>query len=191
MVCWRSRWLCRSVVACWFVLSVAAPAAAQPARSFQELNASHRIGPGESIMVRDTSGHEFKGVLRDLGTGALTLDIGRNVPRTFVSSDVTRIRRPGGHAGVWGALAGAAGGALAAWAAASKYGENETGGVCSICFLQWGAVAIPAGAAGGALIGLGIERDRREVLYLATAARSRAAWAWNARSAGLQVSVRF
>lgn len=39
--------------------------------------------------------------------------------------------------------------------------ENETGEFCGPCFVQWGAIAVPAGAGVGALIGLLIDATRR------------------------------
>ena len=56
-----------------------------------------------------------------------------------------------------GAAIGAAGAAaLTAWAA-NSYGHNETGTFCGACFAQWGAIAIPAGAAAGAGVGWAVK----------------------------------
>lgn len=61
----------------------------------------------------------------------------------------------------WSVLAGViAATSATAWAAQS-YGENEGGKFCTNCFVQWGAVAIPAGAGIGALVGLAIDAARR------------------------------
>jgi len=62
-----------------------------------------------------------------------------------------------------GALAGA-GAALALTAVgAAKYGENEGGGFCAPCMVQWSAISVPVGAAIGAGIGFGVKRSRRSV----------------------------
>jgi len=60
-----------------------------------------------------------------------------------------------------GAIAGGAGAAAIVYWVASSYGENETGGFCGRCFATWGSLAIPAGAALGAVIGFGINKASR------------------------------
>ena len=52
-----------------------------------------------------------------------------------------------------GAMIGAGSAAAVTYWAAKSYGENEAGGFCEGCFLQWGAWAIPAGALVGAAVG--------------------------------------
>ena len=52
-----------------------------------------------------------------------------------------------------GAVLGAAGAAAVTVWAANAYGNNEGNSFCGACFAQWGAIAIPAGAAAGAGIG--------------------------------------
>jgi hypothetical protein len=52
-----------------------------------------------------------------------------------------------------GAMIGAGSAAAVTYWAAKTYGENEPGGFCEGCFLQWGAWAIPAGALIGAAVG--------------------------------------
>ena len=52
-----------------------------------------------------------------------------------------------------GALVGAGVAAGITYWAASDYGNNEGGRFCTGCFVQWGAVTIPAGALVGAIVG--------------------------------------
>ena len=52
-----------------------------------------------------------------------------------------------------GAAIGAAAGAALTAGLASAYGNNEGGGFCGACFVRWGTVAIPVGAAAGAGVG--------------------------------------
>jgi hypothetical protein len=49
-------------------------------------------------------------------------------------------------------------GVLAAASVAQRYGENEGGSFCNVCFLRWAALVVPAAAAGGALAGKAFER---------------------------------
>ena len=52
-----------------------------------------------------------------------------------------------------GAVIGAAAGAALTAGLASAYGNNEGGGFCGACFVRWGTIAIPVGAAAGAGVG--------------------------------------
>jgi hypothetical protein len=62
-----------------------------------------------------------------------------------------------------GAVAGA-GAALALTAVgAAKYGQNEGGGFCAPCMVQWSAISVPVGAAIGAGIGFGVKRSSRSI----------------------------
>jgi hypothetical protein len=73
--------------------------------------------------------------------------------RTRVPAPAIQAQR-GGKKGPWiGALIGAGGAAAVTYWAAKTYGENEPGGFCEQCFVQWGAFAIPAGALVGAVVG--------------------------------------
>jgi hypothetical protein len=66
----------------------------------------------------------------------------------------------GGHKGGWiGAAIGAGVATAGTYWAAKTYGENEAGGFCEGCFAAWGAIAIPAGALVGAIVGSLIDRD--------------------------------
>jgi hypothetical protein len=65
-----------------------------------------------------------------------------------------------GKGGAIGALVGAAGGAAVAYWAASHYGENAPGEVCTRCFWQWSAFAIPVGAIVGYAVGYAIAPQR-------------------------------
>jgi hypothetical protein len=190
------RRLRAALTAALLLLPATGIATAQPVGSFDELNdliVPHHLSPGDRVSVRDTSGHETIGTFADFRNHALTVRVGRRgVERAFTEAQVTRIRRRGGHADTWGIALGAAGGVLATWLAASKYGENAAGEVCGPCLLRWGAFAIPAGAGAGALVGIGIERGRREVLYLAPPTRSVALLPWAAAGGrGVRLAVRF
>lgn len=61
----------------------------------------------------------------------------------------------------WGIAAGIVAGAAVTAYGAQRSGENETGQFCTSCFVQWGAIAVPAGAGVGALVGLLIDSARR------------------------------
>jgi hypothetical protein len=98
--------------------------------------------------------------------GTLVLFSGSGFERAFTATDVRRIRRAGGNAVIWGAIAGAGIAALATAGAASAYGRNEGGGFCTRCFVQWAAASVPVGVALGAGIGWSIEKGRRTTLYL-------------------------
>ena len=81
-----------------------------------------------------------------------------------------------------GALAGA-GAALALTAVgAAKYGQNEGGGFCAPCMVQWSAISVPVGAAIGAGIGFGVKRSRRSITAAPVVTR---------RSAGVLLLAQF
>jgi hypothetical protein len=56
-----------------------------------------------------------------------------------------------------GALIGAVGAAALTTVAARQYGHNEGYGTCVPCLVQWGSIAIPAGAGIGAGIGWAVK----------------------------------
>lgn len=91
-----------------------------------------------------------------------------------------------GKGGAIGALVGAAGGAAIAYWAASNYGENAPGEVCTRCFWQWSAFAIPVGAIVGYAVGYAIapQRAPRPHQALVTPVLGR-------RAGGVVVSVRY
>jgi hypothetical protein len=97
-------------------------------------------------------------------------------------SGTGRVRR----AAVRGALIGAGAAAAVTILAAAAYGRNEGGGICGACALQWGSVAIGAGAGIGAGIGA----------LIGAAAPSRQPGAWPpavlpGRRRGIALVVRF
>lgn len=122
---------CLSVaVACALQLWIPDPTSAQAAPSFEELVASNVLQPGERIEVRDAAGNTVKGEFQEFRAGTLVLFSGSGFERAFTATDVRRIRRAGGNAVAWGAIAGASIAALATAGAASAYGRNEGGGFC-------------------------------------------------------------
>jgi hypothetical protein len=164
----RQPFLAVFAVMCVLAPSMAERAHAQPAQSFDELIASNRLSAGEVINVRDTAGHETKGVFSDFRNKGLVLLVGKQgIEQSFVEGDVDRIRRAGGNATAWGAAIGGGVAFLATFAVASKYGENEGGKLCGACLVQWGAFAVPAGAGIGAAVGLNIDRQQRQTLFVA------------------------
>jgi hypothetical protein len=75
----------------------------------------------------------------------------------------------------------------------TTYGENEGGKLCGARLAQWGAFALPVGAAIDAVVGLSIERKRRQTLFVArrpTRAVLTTPWV-SPSGAGILVSVRF
>lgn len=73
-----------------------------------------------------------------------------------------------------GAIIGAALAAGLTYSAAATYGENEGGGFCGGCFVQWSVISVPVGAAAGAAVGWGIKRARRTVTAVPVFSRSAA-----------------
>lgn len=155
-----------AAVVCALQLWIPNPSSAQAAPSFEELAASNVLQPGERIEVRDAAGNTVKGEFQEFRAGTMVLFSGSGFERAFTATDVRRIRRAGGNAVTWGAIAGASIAALATAGAASAYGRNEGGGFCTRCFVQWAAASVPVGVALGAGIGWSIENGRRTTLYL-------------------------
>jgi len=94
-------------------------------------------------------------------------------------------RRPrGGGLGpvATGALIGAAAALVGTAVAARSYGENESGGFCGVCMMQWSSFTVPVGAGIGAAIGYGITRARHSVT---------AAPMFSRKAAGVIVTARF
>jgi hypothetical protein len=96
----------------------------------------------------------------------------------------SRVRR----LAVRGALIGAAAGAALTIFAAAAEGENEGGGFCGQCMLEWGAIVIPVsagvGAGVGAIVGAALP-SRQPGLPLAPPERSLG------RRRGVSFAVRF
>jgi hypothetical protein len=74
-----------------------------------------------------------------------------------------------------GALIGAAASLIATALAARSYGENESGGFCGLCMLEWSSFTVPVGAGIGAAIGYGIGRARHSVIAAPMFSRKAAA----------------
>ncbi len=62
-------------------------------------------------------------------------------------------KRSARRGAIRGALIGAGAGTALTIVAASAYGENEGGGFCVQCLVEWGAIVIPVSAGVGAGIG--------------------------------------
>lgn len=92
----------------------------------------------------------------------------------------------GRKGGAIGALVGAGAGMAVAYWAASNYGENAPGEVCTRCFWQWSAIAIPVGAIAGYAVGSAIapQRGPRPHETYVTPVVGR-------RGGGMMVSVRY
>jgi hypothetical protein len=71
-------------------------------------------------------------------------------------AEAPRPRRRHERAPLIGAVIGAAAAAAFTASLASAYGNNEGGGFCGACFVEWSAVTIPTGAGIGAGIGLAV-----------------------------------
>jgi hypothetical protein len=183
MITGLTAWLC----------CAPAVASAQPAASFSELAASGTLKVGQRVDVRNTAGGETRGVFAGFRDGDLVLFVGKQRSEArFGEPDVRRIRRAGGNAMVWGTAIGATTAAVITAAGAASYGENEGGEFCGGCFIQWGALSIPAGAGIGAAIGLLIDQVRRTTLFSAPSRPSLvAAPVFVHGGAGLLVSARF
>jgi hypothetical protein len=149
-----------------FVAGIPAVCLGQPARSFSEMASSARLHAGDRIVVKDSSGAETTGVFGGFKDDDLVVVAGnRRMEIRFDEREVLRVRKADGHAALWGAVIGAASAAaVTAWAAAS-YGENETGHFCTGCFVQWGALSIPAGAGIGFGVGFAIDRLRQTTAF--------------------------
>ena len=80
-----------------------------------------------------------------------------------------------------GAFIGAAAALVATAAAARAYGENESGGFCGRCMVQWSSFTVPVGAGVGAAIGYGVKRARRSVTAVPVFSRKAAAVVVTAR----------
>lgn len=74
-----------------------------------------------------------------------------------------------------GALIGAATALVGTALAAHTYGNNETGGFCSRCMLEWSSFTVPVGVGIGAAIGYGVKRARRTVTAAPIFSRNAAA----------------
>ena len=162
----------RLIAVLWLLAGLPSGATAQPARTFDELVRLRLVEPGARVTVRDVSGRDTTGRLGDVSGTNLVLLVGRDrVPRTFGEADVQKISRARGRQPVWGAIIGAAAGIAATAAAASAYGENEGGGFCAGCMVQWSAIAVPAGAGLGAAIGFAL-RCGEKTLFVAPGSRA-------------------
>ena len=117
-----------------------------------------KIRVGQTVLVRDLTGAETKGIVQSADLSKLVVKYGAgrlqdpNDPsktlddtRTFTAAEVDRVRRPGP---IWdGAVKGAVIGAIAAWLVGASLGEDCTG--CG--------EAIVTSAVIGAGIGIGID----------------------------------
>jgi hypothetical protein len=93
-------------------------------------------------------------------------------------------RRPrGGGFGpvAMGALVGGSAALIATAVAARAYGENESGGFCGACLVQWSAFSVPVGAGIGAAIGYGVKRARPSVTAVPVISRKASAVVVTAR----------
>ena len=91
-------------------------------------------------------------------------------------------RRAGPGPVATGALIGAAGALVGTALAARSYGENETGGFCGRCMMQWSSFTVPMGVGIGAAIGYGVSRARRSVTAVPVFSR---------KTAGVVLAARF
>ncbi len=149
------------------LLCLAAPAAAQTATTFAQLEAQRVLKVGERIRVVDARGDPLTGVLHGLTPDLLTLEVD-GVERQMRQADVRNIQRGGlGHAKLYGALIGATAGLVFAYAFASSYGENQAGQICDRCFMAVGAGTVPGGVGIGVGIGSLIERLHRQTVFIA------------------------
>src|SRR5690349_17933790 len=97
------------------LLALPAASSAQPlAGSFDQLPGL--IRPGDMAEVTDANGRDVRGLVRYLSSSELVLQVA-GAPRTFLASDVERIRRrrsdPLTNGATWGLVAGAGLGTLA------------------------------------------------------------------------------
>lgn len=114
-------------------------------------DASETVGP--TPMIAPAMPQIVSGASHAPASGPIAAAVRRSVlPSTPAPSGVRK--------GTWiGALIGASGAAAVTYWAAKTYGENEAGGFCEPCFVQWGAWTIPAGALVGAVIGSQLSRS--------------------------------
>jgi len=176
------------------VLTVAGAADAQVAHTFDELAASGRLKPGDTITLSGPRGERATGVFRGWRSGSLALLLGdEKRDAVFAEADVLRIRRAGTHGLAWGAAIGAASAATVTALAAASYGENEQGEFCGNCFLGWSAISIPVGVGIGAGIGVAIDALRRQTLYVSTLKSFKVGVApvLSRKAAGVRVALTF
>jgi hypothetical protein len=131
-----------------------------------------KIGLGQTVVVRDASGYETRGVVESVEPSKLVVKYGRgrlldpanpekllDASRTFTPADVSRVQRP---APVWdGAVKGAVVALVPVWILTAN---------CDCGSAPPGAVALIGGI--GAAIGLGIDAAwGPKTLYRGTGAR--------------------
>ena len=148
--------------------AVNSAAAQEPVTSFDLV--STRLKVGDSIWVTDAEGREVTGKIRDLSAASLLLDAG-GTPQDFQAARVGTIRLqpkdPLRNGVLWGALAGAATGALSCLLNPQCGGDDEIAAAVTL-----GLAGV--GAAAGAAIGAGVDaavKGPKLIVYAAPAAR--------------------
>jgi hypothetical protein len=102
-----------------------------------------------------------------------------------------RTRTGGPRGALIGAAIGAGTAAAVTYWAAAKYGENEGGRFCTGCFMNWGAVTIPAAALVGALVGHALGGSSAAPQHAPRAHRTFITPAISRRGGALTVAVRY
>ena len=164
-----TRTTAAAIVVLAAALGAANSAAAQePVTSFDLLNT--RLTLGDTVWVTDAQGREVAGRIRDLSPTSLLLDAG-GTPQDFQAARVHSIRLqpkdPLRNGVLWGAVAGAATGALSCLLNPQCGGDDEIAAAVSL-----GLAGV--GAAAGAGIGAGVDaavKGPKLIVYAAPAAR--------------------
>jgi len=144
------------------IVVLPALAAAQPVKSFDQLNT--RLKVGDTVSVTDAQGREVKGKITELHDASITLD--SDAPTTFRVDNVRLVERRTksvGHAALWGLLIGGAlgvvGGAIGGDSPCDFSDCIEKGDAA----LVLGVVGAGIGAGVGAVVRAVLPAGRKEV----------------------------
>lgn len=166
------------------VVGLSSPAAAQtePA-TLAALRAV--MTPGVLVIVTDGSGHDTRGIVRDVTDAALTLE-----GKVFPASTIHTVRQTDSLAN--GTLAGVAAGLGATFALAARCGRyefSEQRGLCEAAAVTSALLVVPVAA----FVGRAIDRAAgdRELYRRPHVARVSLAPVWRPAGAGVHLSVTF
>lgn len=144
------------------------------------------LTPGELVVVTDGSGHETRGLVRDVTDAALTVE-----GKVFPASTILAVRHTDTLAdGTFSGVAAGLGATFALAARCGRYEFSEQRGLCQAAAVTSALLIVPVGA----LIGRGIDRavgDRELYRRPSRVARASLAPVWGAAGAGVQLSVTF
>jgi len=137
------------------ILLLPAISAAQPVRSFDQLNT--RLKPGDTVYVTDARGREIEGKVTELHDASITLN--SDGPTTLQADSVRLVQRRTksvGKAALWGLLIGGALGAA---------GDAVDAGNCESDCMTGVGIALGAGigAGVGAVVRAVLPAGRKEV----------------------------